>query len=272
MHFDKVRQLWLAKAGGIMSLRLMEIILVLSMFLSGCTSITKSLSPFPHQAELNSFAERVGKKIHSSEESKLGLVKRELILYRDELYEKAMNRSSMDWNSSSAVTYGGIAAVAGSIAERAALTNVGAITALLGLTTSSQYKFQQQSKIYLAALKKISCIYGKIIWIDERTLNMAAGSTDPVAVNASENLVNATILTVDQVRVDYTDALLGLTPSILSKEELIAMFGQYPGTRNLQAASTANASADPDQLAKNQAGILIMSVSDEIKACSKMVF
>ena len=234
-----------------------------TLVLSGCASVSSSWAPFPSQGELMAFEARVKAKQSPPD---LATLKPELLAYRDEIYAAALTRSKLEWESAGMATYGGLASVAGGLASKIALVNVGAGVASLGLINSSFYRFPQQTQIYLVALKRVSCILGKVNVVDDTLLTYARLASDPTASNAAVNFVQTTMSAVDFVRVEYTGSLIGLTPSIPSKEEMMAAYGRFRPATPAAAAS----GADPNQQLYDQAGESVRALVVEIQACSKL--
>gem|GEM_PF-5616046 len=234
------------------------------LVLSGCASVTKSWAPFPGSDELKSFDSRVKAR---KDPPDLPTLKSELLIYRDELYSAALDRSRLEWESAGLATYGGLASVAGGLASKIALVNTGAAVASLGLVNASFYRFPQQTQIYVTALKRVSCILGKTNAVNELLLRDAAQASDPVAANAAADFLQTVATSVDFVRVDYTGALLGLSPQIPSKEELLASYGRY---RPAAVAGTALGTVNPNQAGFDQAGETVRTLSSEIQACAKL--
>jgi hypothetical protein len=192
-------------------------------------------------------------------------MQRDLVKYRDEIYVRALDRSKLEWESSGLTTYGGLAAVAGALADRTGLINTGAGLAAIGLTNSTRFRFHDQTQIYVVALKRLSCITGKVNSANDQMRALAVGASDQIAAAAARNFTNTVIAAVDFVRVEYTNGLLGMAPVVPTREELLALVNTYR-----PAAAIAAAAADADQAAKDEAGTKMKALSEEIQQCSKL--
>lgn len=232
--------------------------------LSGCATVSNSWTPFPQQRELMSFADRWKGSPHSGIQTEVAEMQRELVKYRDEIYERAVDRSKLDWDASGMSTFGGLAAVVGALADRTGLLNTGAGIAAIGLTNSKHYRFREQSQIYVAALKRLSCITGKVNSASDQMRILGVGSSDQSASAASRSFINTIVASVDFVRAEYTNGLLGLAPSVPTREELLGLVNAY------RPAAPAAAAADALQQAKDEAGAKMKALSDEVVQCSKL--
>lgn len=190
-------------------------------------------------------------------------MQRELVKYRDEVYARAAERSKLEWETSGFATYGGVAAVVGALADRTGLLNSGAGLAGFGLTQSARYRFAEQRQIYVVALGKLYCITGKVNSASDVAVALARGSSDPNAQDAALRFADKVVAAVDAVRVEYTNALFGLTPGVPSREELTALFNRY------RVPAVAVSGGDQQQQAKDAAGATVLGLTDAIQACSK---
>lgn len=232
--------------------------------MQGCATVSSSWPPFPDKSEIASFESRVKAKRLPPD---MVTLKSELSAYWNELYLAALTRSQLEWESAGMASYGGLASVAGGLASKIALVNTGAAIASFGLINSGFYRFPQQTQIYLTALKRDSCILGKVNVVDDGLLRDAAQSSDPVASGMATNFIQTAITAVDSVRVDYTSALLGLAPSVPSREEILAAYGRF---RTGGAAAAHAAGAPVANPAYDQAGEIVRALSAEIQACAKL--
>lgn len=233
--------------------------------LSACSTVTGNWAPFPEKNELISFADRW--RGTPRNEGELVALQRLLVSYRDEIYTGAAERSRLEWDASGLSTYGGLAAVLGALADKTGLLNTGVAVATLGVTNSSRYKFAQQTQIYVSALKRVSCITGKVNSLSDGLLVQARGASDAAASEAAKNFINTVIAATDYVRMEYTNGLLGLAPSVPSREELLASFGTFrqPGTgRGVVENSNA------DQAAADSAGLVVKTLAAEVQNCAKL--
>lgn len=244
--------------------RLATIAVLAAVTLSGCTTVTNSWGPFPETNELTSFADRWAAAPKSSLNTEVADMQRELVKYRDEIYARALERSKLEWESSGLATYGGLAAVAGALADRTGLVNTGAGIAAIGLTNSTRYRFHEQTQIYVVALKRLACITGKVNSANDQMRALAVGASDPAAVAAARNLTSTVIASVDFVRTEYTNSLLGLTPTVPSREELLALVNTY------RPPVAPAAAMDAFQQAKDEAGTKIKGLSDEVQQCARL--
>ena len=139
--------------------------------------------------------------------------------------------------------------------------------ATLGMTNSSRYMFHQQTQIYVSALKRLACITGKVNSASDNTLALAQGAGDSVARDAAKNFVDTVVASVDYVRTEYTNGLLGLTPTVPTREELLGFTNTYRTATTAGAAATLGG---PDQAAADAAGIAVKTLATEILICSKL--
>ncbi|WP_095118877.1 hypothetical protein [Pseudomonas sp. Irchel s3f10] len=230
--------------------------------LSGCASVKESWAPFPTAEELMSFNDQWAAAKKTSDRGIFDL-QRELVVYRDRIYERALTRNKLNWESSGATTYGGLAAVVGALADQTGLMNSGAGLAALGLTNSNRYRFTEQTQIYVAALKKLSCITGKVNAIDDITIELASHSRDSVARDAAAHFVEKVVASVDYIRAEYTNSLLGLAPVIASREEMMALVVKYRAGTEVGVAEVS-----PDQERFDAAGETTVSLTAALQGCT----
>ncbi|QEY63366.1 hypothetical protein FXN65_15375 [Metapseudomonas lalkuanensis] len=234
----------------------------LLLALSGCATVNESWAPFPTKDELISFNDQWAVATKAGNRSVFDL-QRELGKYRDRIYQQALERSKLNWESTGATTYGGLAAVIGGLADQTGLMNSGAGLAALGLTNSTRYRFSEQTQIYVTALKKLSCIQGKVNAMDDLTLSLAKRSSDPAAQSAANHFIDKVITSVDAVRAEYTNALLGMAPVVSSNDELKAIARQY-----LQTTVAVAATDDPEQKMYDKAGETAIELVVGIQSCT----
>jgi hypothetical protein len=239
--------------------------LLVALALAGCSTVGSTWAPFPDTNELKSFSDRWNATSHAAA-SEVADMQRDLVKYRDEIYVRALDRSKLEWDSSGLSTYGGLAAVVGMLADRTGLMNTGAGLAAIGLTNSARYRFHDQTQIYIVALKRLSCITGKVNSTNDQMRALAVGASDQTAAAAARNFTNTVIAAVDFVRVEYTNGLLGLAPVVPTREELLALVNPSRHGGGVGAA----AADDANQAAKNEAGAKVKALSEEIQQCSKL--
>lgn len=237
------------------------------VLLSGCTTVGERWAPFPEQAELQSFRDRWEKSAKSA--PTVTLMQTELVKYRDMIYDRALQRSKLEWDSSGFATYGGAAAIIGALADRTGLVNTGAGIAGLGMVNSARYRFSEQSQIYVGALKRMACITGKVNSIDDRTLLLSRGSSDANAKDASLQFFDKVVASVDATRIEYTNALLGLSPGTPTRDEMLALFNKFLPTTPAAAAVAGGGSTKEEQAAMNAAGETVLKLLTDIQACAK---
>lgn len=238
-----------------------------SVFLSGCTTVGERWAPFPDQAELQSFKDRWEKA--AKPEPSISLMQTELVKYRDMIYDRALQRSKLEWDSSGFATYGGVAAVVGALASRTGLVNTGAGIAGLGMINSARYRFSEQTQIYVGALKRMACITSKVNSIDDRTLLLARGSNDANAKDASLQFFDKVVVSVDATRIEYTNALLGLSPGTPTRDEMLALFNKFLPAAPAAAAVASEGISKEEQAAMNAAGEMVLKLITDIQACAK---
>lgn len=238
------------------------LVLGLLLALTGCSTVTQRWAPIPSDDELESFSSR-WERAQKAPASEVTAMQRELVKYRDELYARAAERSKLEWEASGFATYGGVAAVLGALADRTGLLNTGAGLAGFGLTQSTRFRFADQRQIYITALGKLYCITGKVNSASDVSVALARGSSDPNAQDAALRFSDKVVAAVDAVRIEYTNALFGLTPGVPSREELTALFNRY------RLPSVAVSGGDPLQQAKDAAGVTILGLTDALQVCSK---
>lgn len=240
----------------------MLVSLGLIIALTSCATVTERWGPFPNVEELESFDSR-WESAPKTPSNQITQLQRELVKYRDEIFKRALERSKLEYESTGVTTYGGLAAVAGALADQTGLMNTGAGLAALGLTNSSRYRFSEQTQIYRVALTKLACITGKVNSTDDITVAQASYSRDPAAQDAAKNFTAKVVTAVDAVRVEYTNSLLGLTPNALSQDELRALITKY------RPAGLAVSAEDEDQQVYDAAGVLVLNLVMAIQTCAK---
>lgn len=232
---------------------------------SGCAVLNSvdNLAPIPSQNELAPFAGRL--IVPGARNPKLSVFKSELGKFIGEYHAYAIARRKLEWDSTGMTTYGGLAAVLGGLADRTGLLNTGAVLAGTGLAISSRYHFNQQSQVYFTAVKKLSCINSKVQSIPDTLVEDAMSSDDKNAADIAKQAVTQLAGSVDAVRIEATNAMLGIAPGTPSRDELLAMFKSY-------AAATAASAPPPggaDGLRKREAGEQVKAVLAETAACAK---
>lgn len=237
------------------------------VLLSGCSTIGERWAPFPEPAEMQSFKDRWDKAAKPA--PTVVLMQTELVRYRDMIYERALQRSKLEWDSSGLATYGGTAAVIGALASRTGLVNSGAGIAGLGMINSARYRFGEQTQIYVGALKRMACITGKVNSIDDRTLLLARGASDVNAKDASLQFFDKIIASVDATRIEYTNALLGLSPGTPTRDEMLALFNKFLPASPAAAAVAGGGTTKEEQAAMNAAGETVLKLLTDIQACAK---
>jgi hypothetical protein len=240
--------------------------LALLFVLGGCSTVGSEWAPFPQNNELTSFADRWAGAPKSGAGTEVATMQRELVKYRDEIFSRALDRHRLEWESSGLTTYGGLAAVAGALADRTGLLNTGAGLAAIGLANSTRFRFQDQKQIYVTALKRVACITGKVNAVNDLTVSLAKGASDQTAAAAARNFIDTVIAAVDYVRGEYTNGLLGLTPTVPSREELLALLNTY----RVQGPLAVAGGQDPAQVARDQAGETMKGIATELQSCSKL--
>jgi hypothetical protein len=243
---------------------LLRVFLMASVLLAlaGCSTVTQGWAPIPSKDELESFSSR-WERAPKTPAAEVTAMQRELVKYRDEIYARAAERSRLEWETSGFATYGGVATVLGALADRTGLLNAGAGLAGFGLTQSTRFRFAEQRQIYVAALGKLFCITGKVNSANDVSVALARGSSDPNAQDAALRFSDKVVASVDAVRVEYTNALFGLTPGVPSREELTALFNRY------RVPAVAVSGGDPMQQAKDAAGVAVLGLTDAIQTCAK---
>jgi len=190
-------------------------------------------------------------------------LQRELVIYRDRIYESALVRRKLEWEAATTSTYGGFAAVTAAIADKASFMNIGLGIAALGLTNSTMFKFSDQSQAYVVALKKVSCVSNKVSSLDDATVSFAKNSNDPQAVATALNFPSRVVAAIDSIRIEYTNALLGIGPSVPSRDEILALIKTYAPAKGAAVA------LDEDSKRKEESGKLVLSLMSDIQACAK---
>lgn len=232
---------------------------------AGCSTIDANWAPFPNKNELVSFSDRWS-DASKSESNKVAVLQRTLVKYRDEIYTAAETRSRLEWESTRLSTYGGLAAVIGALADKTGLLNTGAAVATLGITNSSRYRFHEQTQIYVSALKRVACITGKVNSVSDTALALAKNASDDGAREAANNFIDTVVASVDYVRTEYTNGLLGLAPSVPTRDELLG----FANTFLAAAPAGPKAFGGVDQAASDAAGTVVKALTSEVRMCSKL--
>lgn len=207
-------------------------LLVALTLLTGCSVMERKNAPrlpIPKESEIKTFTETYTSVAQSRPASEhLSLLKVAVTEYHQELFKNASGRIQSRWEHSDMTTYGGLAAVVGSLAEKVALTNVGAAIAVLGAVSSNQYQVGTQATAYTTALRQVSCISGKVNAVQDAELDLAKSITDdPATAGAANNFVVTAMLAVDTVRQTYLNTLFGVTPTSVSQAELAGQLAGY---------------------------------------------
>ena len=235
--------------------------------LGGCASLTPTWSPFPTSDELNSFDNQWAATA-KSDPPQVPELRQAVMVYRDKIYGHALLKDQLEWDTSGVTVFGGLAAVAGALAGQPGLMNTGAGLAALGLTTSSRYRFGEQKRIYITALDKLHCIYGRLDRVTDVTLASAHGSSDPAAQDAAVQFFPYVVASVDRVRMDYTNSLLGMAPVTPSREDLLGFATQFKPAIVAATLAVAGGSASQQQISDADGAVVLKLVS-EIQACAK---
>jgi hypothetical protein len=235
--------------------------------LAGCSSLGSNSSwmPIPTMKEYAiSFKSRLEQKSLGTVPS-ITILKTGLVDFIAEYHGYAVDKRKMEWDSSGFVTYGGIAAVLGALADKTGLLNSGAALAGLGLSNNNRYAFSQQSDVYMTAVKKLACINSKVALVPDHVFEDAKQTDDKVAADTASEAIANLIAAVDTVRIEAVNSLLAIKPSPPTRDELMALFKTY-----LPAAGNAAPSADPDMPRKRAAGVQIQKLLDEVVICAKL--
>jgi hypothetical protein len=143
---------------------------------------------------------------------------------------RSVRRNKDGWSSgfSDTTFAGAMAAVAGGIASRTALINIGAGVAAAGLATDQHYATEKQSDAYTKAEQRLVCIQGYVVPITDALVETALGSTDDSDVmDAALHAPHTVIEAVDSVRADLLRELSGLRSAPPSPTDLGNFFKQY---------------------------------------------
>ena len=237
--------------------------------LSGCSILIKpnSLVPIPSANEFASFSGRL--QGIGADQASLAELKAKLIDFIGEYHKLASERRKMEYDASGMTTYGGLAAVLGALADKTGLLNTGAATAGLGLAISSRYNFGQQSAVYFGAVRKLACINSKLTSVPDTVFSDAILSPDLNAAEIAKGAVRQIAGTVDAVRIEANNGILGIAPGVPSRDELLTMFRSYLPATTPVGGSAAPAAPDPDGVRRKEAGEQVKALLSEVSMCSK---
>ncbi len=115
----------------------------------------------------------------------------------------------------------------------------------------------------------MACITSKVNSIDDRTLLLARGSNDANAKDASLQFFNKVVASVDATRIEYTNALLGLSPGTPTRDEMLALFNKFLPAAPGAAAVAGGGTTKEEQAAMNAAGDTVLKLVTDIQACAK---
>jgi len=244
------------------------LILPCTLAMQGCAILSNAdnLVPTPSVKEFDTFESRLPGV--SKDNASIADFQRQLVLYIGEYHRRASDRRKMEWDSSGMTAYGGLAAVAGALADKTGLMNTGAGLAGLGLATSARYNFSQQSQVYLTAVRRLACINSKLATIPNTVFDDAMNSPDANAAAMAKGAVRQMANTVDSIRIDANNGLLGIAPGVPSRDELLTMLKSYlPAAA---AGAAAPAAPDPDAIRRREAGEQVKSLLADTATCAKL--
>lgn len=245
--------------------------LVCANLASGCSLLSSAgkWAPIPSQAEFAPFAERLVKKVPSGKpaDATVGQFRTALIEFIGEYHGYAAERRKMEWDSSGLTAYGGFGAVLGALADRTGLTNAGATLAGVGLATSNRYSFGQQAQVYFTAVRKLSCVNSKIGAIPDGILDQARASDDQEAAKIAQGAMQQLIDSVETVRIEASNGILGIAPGVPSRDELLTMLKSYQPP----SGTTARApDPDPNKQRNRESGEQVKALLSEVGSCVKV--
>lgn len=244
------------------------ILIACVLLLSACASVSseRGLAPIPTVKELTPADGYFRMKV-PGERMALSHFKSRLVTVIHDYHGYAVDRRKLEWNASGLSTYGGLLAVAGALADRTGLLNTGAGVAGIGLVTSSRYNFAQQSAVYIEAVKSLSCIMAKVAPIPDTVLEDAMLSDDANAAKIAEGAIPTLISLVDTVRINANNGLLGIAPTVLSRDELMVMVKSYSAQAPVPAVPGGPVSAD--MIRKREAGQTVKTLLADVAVCAK---
>lgn len=249
-------------------LRRLAIFMATVTLSAGCTSISEgtSLVPIPSEKELLPASAKFTPKVPGSTKP-LADFKTELTLLIRDYHGYAVERRRLEWNATGLTTYGGLLAVAGALADRTGLLNTGAGIAGIGLVANSRYNFAKQSNIYIVAIQSFSCILGKIVAVPDALLADAMLSDDANAAEIASGTIPMLINMVDTVRISANNSILGIAPTVPSRDELAVMLMAYSAPAPLTDAPRST--VDSETLRRREAGEAIKKLIADVSVCTK---
>lgn len=207
-------------------------------------------------------------------ERRVKLLRRTVAAYATDVYRRTKERSAVAWEANEMATFGGMGAVLGGIASKTGLINTGAAVAAIGLTNSQFYKLETQRQSYITALKRLTCISAKMALITQQDLDRASQSTNVGAgAAAAMNFESTVVYQVDAVRMEYTNALLGIAPTEIDRATLETISAKYKLTDNRGEIVTAGSNTDNAAASKmaafDAAATKVKEASDAVLLCAK---
>ena len=242
------------------------VLLIVFAILTGCAAI-------PSQEEFVSVPDRVAAPPGTKQDFQQ--VKKVVTTMVGEYHKRASDKRNYEWTSTGITTLGGLAAIGGALGHKIALVNAGAGVAALSMTASSHFNFAQQSTVYIGAVRKLSCINAKISLVDDSVLRDATLSDDTAAADLAKSAAQTVSAAADMVRIEANNGILGIAPTVMTRDELIALVKTYmPPANSAAAAAGAGAGAPPPtvtpaMLRQRAAGEVVKSMLNDVAGCTK---
>lgn len=245
---------------------------LVAAFLCGAALAGCAATPWPIPPDNVSmpFSSQVDKKKGQSELT-MRAVSETLDSYLEHI--RSVRRKKDGWSAgfSDTTFAGAMTAVAGGIASRTGLINIGAGVAALGLATDQHYATEKQSDAYTKAEQRLICVQTHVMSVSDTLLKAAQQSGDDELTTAGARAPQAAIFSVDSVRADLLRELSGLRVATPSMSDLNDFFTRYAASHQPVAGTnvTAMAGLTKEQTISNLT--LVKSFQSDINACIKVI-
>ncbi len=235
--------------------------------LAGCAATPW---PIPPDNVSQPFSSQVDKKKGQTELA-MSTVSEALDSYLENI--RSVRRKKDGWSAgfSDTTFAGAMTAVAGGIASRTGLINIGAGVAALGLATDQHYAAEKQSNAYTKAEQRLICVQTHVMSVSDILLRTAQQSGDDELTAAGTRAPQVAIFAVDSVRADLLRELSGLRAAAPSMSDLNDFFTRYATAHQPVVGEkvVAMSGLTKEQTISNLT--LVRSFQSDVNACIKLI-